>query len=90
MVSLSKSNRLPANIAPMAVNPVMFPRAARGCRPARPRPDLPRCEKTMGIVLVALLAASPTSRIQRQLKKFCTHKWWIAKDELRRKSQNGL
>ena len=62
MVSLSNSNRLPANTGEMVVNPVMFPpgRARLSTSPAATG-SAPAI-KTMGIVLVAFLAARLASR----------------------------
>ena len=57
MVSLSNSSRLPANTGAMVVNPVTFPpgRARLSTNPAETGSD--RLKQTMGIVLVAFLAA---------------------------------
>ena len=69
MASLSNSSRLPANTDEMPVNPVTFP-------PGRAKPSTsltatgsPPLAKTMGIVLVASLAATASLPQARQARR---------------------
>ena len=55
-VSLSSSNRLPANTAPMSVNPVTFPPGRGRLSTSPAATGSTPLKKTMGIVLVAFLA----------------------------------
>ena len=57
MVSLSISSRFPANTVVMVVNPVMFPPGLARLSTSPPATGSPASKKTMGIVLVAFLAA---------------------------------
>jgi hypothetical protein len=58
MVSLSNSNRLPANAESMLVIPVMFPPGRARLSTSPDATGSPTFKKTMGIVLAAFLAAT--------------------------------
>ena len=68
MISLSNSSRLPASTDPMVVNPVMFP-PGRGRLSTRPAAiGSVTSIKTIGIVLVAFLAATAAGVLGAMIK----------------------